>query len=119
MERKYKLNMPQLLCDGLHENWLLKELGDIHWSQITSALETTSDNIVDSRGQRLYPSFVRLSWSGTNLHSIKENDTLTMKSKLSRYGNKMFFSKTKCGGRDIGIEARLMSVFFLPGSIRQ
>ncbi len=111
LERKYKLNMPQLLWGGLSENWLLKELGDVHWQQITNALNTSSDQLTDSRGERLYASFVRLYWSGANISHFSENDGLELKSELSRYGSKMFFSETEGMGDSGKFKANLMSVF--------
>jgi len=111
LKRQYKLNMPQLLWGGLSENWLLKELGDVHWQQITNALNTASDELTDSRGERLYASFVRLHWSGANIAEFLENDSLELQSKLSRYGSKMFFSKTDGIGTSGSFKANLMSVF--------
>ena len=111
LERQYKLNMPQLLWGGLSENWLLKELGDVHWQQITNALNTASDELTDSRGERLYASFVRLHWSGANISTFNENDSLELQSKLSRYGSKMFFSETDGKGTSGVFKANLMSVF--------
>jgi probable biosynthetic protein (TIGR04098 family) len=111
LKRNYKLNMPQLLWGGLSENWLLKELGDVHWEQITNELGTASDALVDSRGERLYASFVRLFWSGDNINQFSENDQLELNSDLSRYGSKMFFSQTVCSGESGKFNAHLMSVF--------
>ncbi len=111
LKRKYRLNMPQLLWGGLSENWLLKELGDVHWHQITDAFNTASDQLVDSRGERLYASFVRLKWSGDNIAEFSENDEIDVNSKLSRYGSKMFFSETSCIGTSGKLKASLMSVF--------
>jgi probable biosynthetic protein (TIGR04098 family) len=111
LERKHKLTMPQLLWGGLSENWILKEFGDMHWEQITGALNTPSDQLVDSRGERLYASFVRLLWSGENISHFTENHTLNFKSSLSRYGSKMFFSETLVEGEAGKLTANLMSVF--------
>jgi probable biosynthetic protein (TIGR04098 family) len=103
--------MPQLLWGGLSENWILKEFGDMHWEQITGALNTPSDQLVDARGERLYASFVRLHWSGENISNFTENHTLKFDSSLSRYGSKMFFSETFVEGEAGKITANLMSVF--------
>jgi probable biosynthetic protein (TIGR04098 family) len=111
LQRKHKLTMPQLLWGGLSENWILKEFGDMHWEQITSALNTPSDELVDSRGERLYASFVRLRWSGENISHFTENHHLKFDSSLSRYGSKMFFSETFVEGEAGKITANLMSVF--------
>ena len=102
-----------MLFGGLSEHWLLKELGDMHWGMITKGLGVDSDKLVDSRGERLYASFVRLRWQGnTNLFSFKENQELLLKSQLSRYGSKMFFSDALISTlRIIEIKADLMSVF--------
>ena len=74
LKKDFTLSMPQLLSGGLSENWLLKELGDIHWKMISENLDAKSDSIVDSNGERLYASFVRLQWiSNENLFSFKEH----------------------------------------------
>ncbi|MEM0940976.1 MAG: hypothetical protein AAGI25_14490, partial [Bacteroidota bacterium] len=98
LKREYKLNLPQLLWGGLSENWLLKELGDIHWQQIADALGVASGDITDAQGTRLLASFVRVRWSGANLGSFHENEAITFESDLSCYKDKLFFSQTKCAG---------------------
>ena len=83
--RSYTLNMPQMLWGGMSENWLLKELGDIHWKMITYGLGVPSDALVDSNGERLYASFVRLRWESTsNLFNFKKNYIISIEIKLSR-----------------------------------
>ena len=110
-KRNHQLRMPQLLWGGLSEYWLLKELGDIHWEQITQALNTPSDALMDSQGERLYASFVRLAWSGNNIRQFTENESLDFNSELSQYGAKMFFSQTTCRAKDKKLKAHLMSIF--------
>ncbi len=110
--RSLKLNIPQMIWSGLSENWLLKELGDMHWEMISKSLGAKSNEIVDSNGERLYASFVRLQWSSNHsLYSFKENDKIKLKGELSLYGNKMFFSEDKVTSGDRTILASLMSVF--------
>lgn len=110
--RKYDLNIPQLLSGGMSENWLLKELGDIHWSMISESLDTKSDEIIDSNGERLYASFVRLQWSANeSLFSFKENDKIDIEGEIALYGNKMFFSDDQIVSDNKRISASLMSVF--------
>ena len=111
LTRTYQLNQPQLLWHGLNENWLLKELGDFHWNALCKALNTDSDKLVDSNGNRLYASFVRLTWSGTDINQIKENDILTLENQLSKYSTKMFFSQATGLGKNIKLKAQLMSIF--------
>ena len=110
--RTYSLNIPQMLWDGLSENWLMKELGDIHWKMISEGLETESDKLVDSNGNRLYASFVRIKWeSNSCLSEFSENEEIKAKSYLSKYGNKMFFSNGEVIGNNKKIKTELMSVF--------
>lgn len=112
-QRSYQLNIPQMLSGGMSENWLLKELGDVHWSMISKALNSQSDEIVDSNGERLYASFVRISWDMKEgyLSAFKENEKIALQGELSLYGNKMFFSKDRLNSDTREINAQLMSVF--------
>ncbi|WP_256524085.1 SDR family NAD(P)-dependent oxidoreductase [Aquimarina sp. EL_43] len=110
--RTYSLNIPQMLWDGLSENWLMKELGDIHWKMISEGLETESDKLIDSNGNRLYASFVRIKWESNNcLSEFSENEEIEIKSHLSKYGKKMFFSNGQVSGHNKDIKTELMSVF--------
>lgn len=111
--RDYLLNIPQMLSGGMSENWLLKELGDVHWSMIADALDSKSDEIIDSNGERLYASFVRLQWSLNSrcLYDFNENEKVQLKGDLALYGNKMFFSEDVLLGDNKEIKANLMSVF--------
>ncbi|WP_165583431.1 SDR family NAD(P)-dependent oxidoreductase [Aquimarina atlantica] len=110
--RIYSLNIPQMLWDGLSENWLMKELGDIHWKMISEGLKTESDKLIDSNGNRLYASFVRIKWESNNcLGEFSENEEIKIKSHLSKYGKKMFFSNGQVSGDNKDIKTELMSVF--------
>ncbi|WP_254661344.1 beta-ketoacyl synthase N-terminal-like domain-containing protein, partial [Aquimarina megaterium] len=101
-----------MLWDGLSENWLMKELGDIHWKMISEGLETESDKLIDSNGNRLYASFVRIKWESNNcLGEFSENEEIKIKSHLSKYGKKMFFSNGQVSGHNKDIKTELMSVF--------
>lgn len=111
--KKYQLNIPQMLSGGMSENWLLKELGDVHWNMISEALDSRSDQIIDSNGERLYASFVRLQWSMKSncLAGFNENEEVWLKGDLSLYGNKIFFSTDTLSGENKEIFTSLMSVF--------
>ncbi|MGN7825038.1 SDR family NAD(P)-dependent oxidoreductase, partial [Chitinophaga sp. 22536] len=110
--RDYTLSMPGMVWGGMSENWLLKELGDIHWSMIGDGLGVTSDRLTDSNGERLYASFVRLCWeSSQSLGAFRENQHLSVNSELSRFGKKMFFSDAVLTSSECTITASLMSVF--------
>ena len=111
-KRNYALNLPQLHWGGISENWLLKELGDMHWEMIAQGLGVKSNKMTDDNGERLYASFVRLRWeSNASLFSFKENQNISMNSELSRYGNKMLFSEAEVACSAKKIKASLMSVF--------
>src|SRR5262249_40970589 len=58
--RTYVLNMPQMAISGLSEAWLFKEMGDIHWHLITRNLGTSSSQLRDGEGHRLYATFTRI-----------------------------------------------------------
>jgi len=36
--RDYHVNLPQMAAGGISESWLFKEIGDLHWSQISKGL---------------------------------------------------------------------------------
>ncbi|WP_103865511.1 SDR family NAD(P)-dependent oxidoreductase [Aquimarina sp. I32.4] len=110
--RKYSLNLPHLLSGAMSENWLLKELGDVHWAMIFDSLGVKSDKLVDNNGDRLYASFVRLKWeSDASLKSFNENEEIKLSSELSHYGKKTFFSDSEIVGSNKTLKASLMSVF--------
>ncbi|NSL85662.1 hypothetical protein ECE50_002390 [Chitinophaga sp. Mgbs1] len=111
-DKQYVLNMPQLHVGGLYENWLLKELGDVHWLMMSNCLNVNSDEVRDSHGERLYASFVRLRWDSSDcLRTFKENEKVSLHSELSFYGDKMFFSNAVVTGEEKVINASLFSVF--------
>lgn len=112
--RDYALNLPQMHWGGMSENWLLKELGDMHWAMISQKLGVKSGQLVNGNGERLYASFVRLRWeSNASLFSFKENQDISLHSELSHYRSKLFFSDAGVVCCDKKIRASLMSVFSL------
>ena len=111
-KRALSLNMPQMIFEGLSEQWFLKELGDMHWAMITRGLNAKSDQLTDSAGNRLYASFVRICWQGNSeLSTFKENEEFDMQSRLSRFGEKLFFSDAEVHCSTKKIKSSLMSVF--------
>lgn len=94
LEREIPINMPQMAFYGLSENWLFKELGDLHWTMICNALNVASYHLRDQANHRLYASFVRVRIEGAHtLKQFQENETLRIAGSLSRFGNSMFFSE--------------------------
>lgn len=113
-QRNYLVNMPQMAAGGLSENWLFKEVGDLHWMMICKALGSPSHAILDSRGNRLYATFVRLRLELTEpLSWFVENEELSLSNQLSRYGKSMFFSECEGKTPTKGIRASMMSTFAL------
>src|SRR5205823_3890130 len=76
----------------LSENWLFKELGDIHWELLSKGLKTSSSNTKDETGNRLYATFTRIRIISISLNDIKENDTLEFKAELKRFGLSTYIS---------------------------
>jgi probable biosynthetic protein (TIGR04098 family) len=107
------IGMPQMTCYGLSENWLLRHLGDVHWTLICDALGRRSRDMVDRDGNRLYASFVRVSWMSTlPLSAYRESDTLSGSIDIARYGDGMFISTAKLLGSPRGeMDMRLASIF--------
>lgn len=107
--RTYHLNMPQMALGGLSESWLLKELGDLHWSMITKGLRCRSSELKDGEGDRLYATFTRISMAlDRPLLSFRENEPFSLDGKISRFGAGVFFNDVKIGA---GGSARIMSSF--------
>jgi len=110
--RVYDLNMPQMALGGLSESWLLKEVGDVHWSVITRGLGMKSSLLSDAEGNRLYATFTRVCLSSTApLSAYRENETITIDAKSSRYGAGMFFSDAAVRGDGRSALVRVMSSF--------
>jgi probable biosynthetic protein (TIGR04098 family) len=113
-ERQMTLNMPQMAIGGLSEGWLFRELGDMHWQSICRALGTPSHAICDDQGNRLYATFIRFRWEGSDhLKSFRENESLLLTTRLSRYGTSVFFSDCAVVGDMAEVRATLMTTFAL------
>ena len=105
-----------MLYGRMSENWLLKELGDIHWEMISKGLGAPSDAIFDSNGERLYASFVRIQWScqdDKGLKSFVENDETIIESCIEQYRTKMFLSNgtVKNATRNSTLQTSMISIF--------
>jgi probable biosynthetic protein (TIGR04098 family) len=110
--RSYEMNMPQMAVGGLSENWMFKEVGDMHWSILTGALGVKSREIADQAGERLYATFTRMRWSAdVPLVRFAENDTLDITAATTRYGAGMFFSTMDLKSDAGRIKFEIMSNF--------
>ncbi len=59
--RTIRLGMAQLAPEGLSEQWLLRECGDIHWSLIAEAAGLDRAVFTDSEGRPAYAAFCATS----------------------------------------------------------
>lgn len=115
--RAISINMPQMAMSGLSENWLLKELGDLHWGMICSGLGIKSHQILDNLGNRLYATFVRLRIESTHsLGEFPENGLMQFAGGLVRFGKGVFISQTEIKVSEKAINASLMSTFSIRDS---
>lgn len=114
--RSYEINMPQMALGGLSESWLYKEVGDIHWSLLTSALGVESSKISDQSGARLYATFTRLRYrSNIPLAKVRENEAFDATAAMTRFGAGMFFSSVQFKSDQNEIAFEVMSSFSMFG----
>ena len=112
MKRTFSIGMPQMAVGCLSENWLLKELGSLHWDRLCSALNSNSQSLADSEGRRLYATFVRIKLElDDNLAAFQEGDELTMSIAMKRFGRSTLLSEIRIDGSATGGRAQLMSTF--------
>src|SRR6266568_4215797 len=96
LTRIFAIGMPQMAVGCLSENWLLKELGSLHWDRLCRSLGATSQSLSDSEGRRLYATFVRIKLDlADNLAAFHEGDTLTMSIDMDRFGRSTILSRIK------------------------
>jgi probable biosynthetic protein (TIGR04098 family) len=112
MKRNFSIGMPQMAMGCLSENWLLKELGSLHWDRLCSALNSNSQSLTDSEGRRLYATFVRIKLDlADNLAAFQEGDELSLSIEMNRFGRSTVLSEIGINGSRTGGVARLMSTF--------
>src|SRR4026208_1904067 len=87
------VGMPQLGPYGLSENWLLRHFGDIHWRLISESLGTRSADLFDEDGNRLYASFIRVTWTATRpLSAFCESDDFRSVTSILRHRTGIYVS---------------------------
>ncbi len=109
--RTTEINLPQMANSALSENWLLKEIGDIHWEMLSKGLNQKSSQFVDASGNRLYAAFARINYAISPLNSFKENETLGFGGAIKRYGNHAYFSSVNAHSGNKSLRANLMTSF--------
>jgi probable biosynthetic protein (TIGR04099 family) len=101
-----RLGMPHLAFSGLSESWLLMECGHRHWMLLAAAFKIRTETLIDSDGDRLYPSFVGYRVSGT-LASFQEGDDVEILSATYPVSKSRFLSThrlTASDGRLLDVE---------------
>lgn len=107
-----QINMPQMAIGALSENWLFKELGDMHWEMLCKGLDTPSFLLQDELKNRLYATFVRVRIQSTiPFIGYIENEMLNIDKSISRYGSGMYFSNFHLASSGGQIIADLMTSF--------
>ena len=117
LKRKCNIGMPQMANSAVSENWLFKELGDIHWELLTKGLNCTSSNIKDETGTRLYATFTRIRISSVPITSLKENDPVHFEGEIKRFGLSTYFSDITFQNNNDLSKATLMTSFSTRESI--
>lgn len=112
MKRTVQVGMPQMALGSLSENWLLKELGDLHWESLCNSLGRSSSTLVDSQDRRLYATFVRirLEFEDT-LKGFPEGDEITFSADMTRFGRSTVQSDIAIEGRNSSGSATLLTTF--------
>jgi probable biosynthetic protein (TIGR04098 family) len=111
-ERVVRVGMPQMALGCLSENWLLKELGDLHWDNLCASLRCKSKEIADSRGRRLYATFVRVRLNlNDTLIAFSEGDELRLGIEMSRFGRSSVQSTIALDGDASSGTATLLTTF--------
>lgn len=112
------VGMPQMAVEAMSENWLFKEIGDTHWEMLCDGLQKKSHDLKDELDNRLYATFVRIKLeSSVSLYDFKENDDLSLKGRIRRYGSGMYFSNIGiCSGKKT-INASLMTSFSIRNKV--
>jgi probable biosynthetic protein (TIGR04098 family) len=109
--REEEIRMPQMANSALSENWLLKEIGDIHWELLSKGLEQKSSEFKGNIGNRLYATFVRINYSLSSLNLFRENEILHLKAEIKRYGNNTYYSTVNGQCNEKAINANVMTSF--------
>jgi len=109
--RNNEIRLPQMANRALSENWLLKEMGDMHWELLSRGLEQKSSEFADSTGNRLLAAFVRINYTISPLSSFMENEVLDMEGEIKKYGSHAYFSSVKGNCNEKSLQASLLTSF--------
>ncbi len=108
-----EIRMPQMANSALSESWLLKYLGDFHWQLLSKGFGLRSSEFTDENGNRLYATFVRITYEISNVEFFLENDILEFKGEIEAFGDNTFISKVTGNNQKGKISSKLMTTFSL------
>jgi probable biosynthetic protein (TIGR04098 family) len=111
VSKQVEITMPQMANSALSENWLLKELGDLHWRLLSDGIEQKSSEFKDEMGNRLYATFIRICYLLSNLKSFQENEKIDFAGRIKRFGNSTYLSHINGENENHFIKANLMTTF--------
>lgn len=111
LQREQEIRMPQMVNSALSENWVLKEIGDVHWELLSKGLEQKSSEFKDDLDNRLYATFIRIAYSVSSLNLFLENEILHVKAEIKRFGSNTYYSTINCECNKKNISANLMTSF--------
>lgn len=108
----YVLGMPHLCPNGLSENWLWKELGHRHWNLIAQAYGRAMAGFGPQGERPIYAAFRNVSLQGGDLGGVRENDTLDVRSTITRLSESTVVSRHVAACRDrLVADVEMTSVF--------
>lgn len=112
INKEITIDMPQMAIEALSENWLFKELGNLHWQMLCNGLNTRSFDLQDELDNRLYATFVRIKiQSNIPLNEFHENEIINVDGEIMRFGNSMYYSNIELKSDRSVISANLMTSF--------
>lgn len=79
-----QLGMAECGWRGLSEGWLLRHLGDVHWSQIARAMGQSAAVFMDEAGHPVYAAFCAIAQRMMRPDLARPGATLTVASRLRR-----------------------------------
>lgn len=103
--------MPHMAISALSENWLMKELGDLHWDLLSKGLQQKTSEIKDHFGNRLYATFVRTNILVSPLDQFSENDILSLEGTIKRFKTNTYITNTVGRSNGNQVKATFVSCF--------
>ncbi|WP_338932816.1 beta-ketoacyl synthase N-terminal-like domain-containing protein [Streptomyces netropsis] len=117
LTRPAVLGLPALSVNGLSENWLLRETGDLHWSLIGEHFGVPVAELDDTEGNRLLPAFTRARLiAADSLRSFTEHDEGELSGALTKIDEQTFVSDIRFATATAHVDVRLLTAFVHRGA---